>query len=166
MQRAMQLAAGGLGRTSPNPVVGAVIVKDGKVLGEGLHLKAGGPHAEVFALIEAGEEARGATMYVTLEPCCVDGRTPPCAPKLIEAGIERVVVGMVDPDPRVQGRGLDILREAGVEVVMAGEDIQELCADLNRGFIKRLTDGRPYVTLKFASSLAVSYTHLTLPTKA
>ena len=153
MQRAMQLAAGGLGRTSPNPVVGAVIVRGGKVVGEGLHLRAGEPHAEVFALQEAGDKARGSTLYVTLEPCCVDGRTPPCAPKLVEAGIKKVVVGLVDPDPRVQGRGLKILRQAGIEVEMAEDDIQELCADLNRGFIRRVTAGRPYVTLKFASSL-------------
>lgn len=153
MQRAMQLASGGLGRTSPNPVVGAVIVKDGKVVGEGLHLRAGEPHAEVFALQEAASLARGATMYVTLEPCCVKGRTPPCAPALVEAGIAKVVVGLVDPDPRVQGGGLEMLRKAGVEVQLADPDIQELCADLNRGFIRRITAGRPYVTLKFASSL-------------
>jgi len=153
MQRAMQLAAGGLGRTSPNPVVGAVIVNEGKVVGEGLHLRAGEPHAEVFALVEAEEAARGGTMYITLEPCCVQGRTPPCVPQLIEAGIKKVVVGLVDPDPRVQGRGLEQLREAGLEVEMADEDIQEMCAELNRGFIRRITAGRPYVTLKFASSL-------------
>jgi diaminohydroxyphosphoribosylaminopyrimidine deaminase / 5-amino-6-(5-phosphoribosylamino)uracil reductase len=153
MQRAMQLAAGGLGRTSPNPAVGAVIVKKGKVVGEGLHLRAGEPHAEVFALQEAGDEARGATLYLTLEPCCVDGRTPPCAPRLVDAGLKKVVVGLVDPDPRVQGKGIAILRAAGVEVEMADADIQELCADLNRGFIRRITAGRPYVTLKFASSL-------------
>lgn len=153
MQRAMQLAAGGLGRTSPNPVVGAVIVKDNKVVGEGLHLRAGEPHAEVYAVREAEEKARGATMYVTLEPCVVEGRTPPCAPLLVEAGIAKVVVGLVDPDPRVQGRGIRLLREAGLDVEMADPDIQELCADLNRGFIKRVTSGRPYVTLKFASSL-------------
>lgn len=153
MQRAMQLAAGGLGRTSPNPVVGAVIVKGNRVVGEGLHLQAGEPHAEVYALREAEDQARGATMYVTLEPCVVEGRTPPCAPQLVEAGIAKVVVGLVDPDPRVQGRGIRLLREAGIEVEMADPDIQELCADLIRGFIKRVTSGRPYVTLKFASSL-------------
>lgn len=153
MQRAMQLAAGGLGRTSPNPAVGAVIVKDNKVVGEGLHLQAGEPHAEVFALREAENLAEGATMYVTLEPCVVDGRTPPCAPLLIKAGLAKVVVGLVDPDPRVQGRGIKLLREAGIEVEMADPDIQELCADLNRGFIRRITAGRPYVTLKFAASL-------------
>jgi len=153
MQRAMQLAAGGLGRTSPNPVVGAVIVNQDKVVGEGLHLQAGDPHAEVFALREAEEQARGATMYVTLEPCCVEGRTPPCVPQLVEAGIKKVVVGLIDPDPRVQGRGLKQLREAGIEVELVEDDLQEACAELNRGFIKRISAGRPYVTMKFAASL-------------
>lgn len=153
MQRAMQLAAGGLGRTSPNPVVGAVIVNDDKVVGEGLHLQAGEPHAEVFALREAEEKARGATLYVTLEPCCMKGRTPACVPQLVTAGIKKVVVGLVDPDPRVQGRGIELLRKAGVEVQMAEDDLQELCAELNRGFIRRIFSGRPYVTMKFASSL-------------
>ena len=149
----MQLAAGGLGRTSPNPVVGAVIVNNDKVVGEGLHLQAGEPHAEVFALREAETQARGGTLYVTLEPCCADGRTPACVPQLIEAGIAKVVVGLVDPDPRMQGRGLAQLKEAGIEVQMAEDDLQELCAELNRGFIKRISSGRPYVTMKFASSL-------------
>lgn len=153
MQRAMQLAAGGLGRTSPNPVVGAVIVNDGKVVGEGLHLRAGEPHAEVFALREAEGLARGGTLYITLEPCCMEGRTPACVPQLVEAGISKVVVGLVDPDPRVQGRGIRQLREAGLEVELADDDLQEICAELNRGFIRRLTIGRPYVTLKFAASL-------------
>ena len=153
MQRAMQLAAGGLGRTSPNPVVGAVIVKDDKVVGEGLHLQAGDPHAEVFALREAEKNARGATLYVTLEPCCTEGRTPACVPQLVAAGIKKVVVGLVDPDPRVQGRGIALLRKAGIDVQMAEDDIQELCAELNRGFIRRIFTGRPYVTMKFASSL-------------
>lgn len=150
----MQLAAGGLGRTSPNPAVGAVILnRDGKVVGEGLHLRAGEPHAEVFALREAEGQTQGGTLYVTLEPCCVEGRTPACVPQLIEAGLAKVVVGLVDPDPRVQGRGVKQLRDAGLEVQMADPDMQELCADLNRGFIRRITSGRPYVTLKFASSL-------------
>jgi diaminohydroxyphosphoribosylaminopyrimidine deaminase / 5-amino-6-(5-phosphoribosylamino)uracil reductase len=153
MQRAMQLAAGGLGRTSPNPVVGALIVNGDKVVGEGLHLQAGEPHAEVFALREAEGKTRGGTLYVTLEPCCMEGRTPACVPQLVAAGIEKVVVGLVDPDPRVQGRGIAQLKEAGIEVQMAEEDIQELCAELNRGFIRRIFTGRPYVTMKFASSL-------------
>ena len=149
----MQLAAGGLGRTSPNPVVGAVIVKDDKVVGEGLHLQAGDPHAEVFALREAEKNARGATLYVTLEPCCTEGRTPACVPQLVAAGIKKVVVGLVDPDPRVQGRGIALLRKAGIDVQMAEDDIEELYAELNRGFIRRIFTGRPYVTMKFASSL-------------
>lgn len=150
----MQLAAGGLGRTSPNPVVGAVIVsEEGKVVGEGLHLRAGEPHAEVFALREAEQAARGATLYVTLEPCCMVGRTPACVPQLVEAGLKKVIVGLVDPDPRVQGKGLQELQAAGIEVEMADPDLQEICAELNRGFIRRITTGRPYVTLKFAASL-------------
>lgn len=153
MQRAMQLAAGGLGRTSPNPVVGAVIINDGKTVGEGLHLSAGDPHAEVFALREAEGKTEGATLYVTLEPCCMDGRTPACVPQLIEAGIKKVVVGLVDPDPRVKGKGIAKLREAGIEVEMTDPSLQTVCAELNRGFIRRITTGRPYVTLKFAASL-------------
>lgn len=153
MQRAIQLAAKGLGRTSPNPVVGAVLVKNKRVVGEGYHQKAGGPHAEVLALAEAGEHARGATMYVSLEPCCHHGRTPPCVPEIVKAGVSNVVVGLVDPDPRVSGGGLKELRAAGISVEMSDEDSQEQCAEVNRAFICRLKRGRPYVTLKFASSL-------------
>lgn len=153
MQRAIQLAAKGLGRTSPNPVVGAVLVKDKRVVGEGFHQRAGGPHAELLALEQAGESARGATMYVSLEPCCHHGKTPPCVPEVVRAGVARVVVGLIDPDPRVSGRGLQELRQAGVVVELADEDSQEQCAEVNRAFICRLTRGRPYVTLKFASSL-------------
>jgi diaminohydroxyphosphoribosylaminopyrimidine deaminase/5-amino-6-(5-phosphoribosylamino)uracil reductase len=153
MQRAIQLAAKGLGRTSPNPVVGAVLVKSKRVVGEGSHARAGGPHAEVLALQQAGEQARGATMYVSLEPCCHHGRTPPCVPRIVAAGVANVVVGLVDPDPRVSGRGLRELRAAGVAVEMADEDSQEQCAEVNRAFICRLKRGRPYVSLKFASSL-------------
>lgn len=153
MQRAIQLAAKGLGRTSPNPVVGAIIVKDKRVVGEGFHSKAGGPHAEVLAIAQAGVEARGATMYVSLEPCCHHGRTGPCVPAIVDAGIATVVVGLVDPDPRVSGGGIRELREAGITVELADEDSQEQCAEVNRAFICRLTRGRPYITLKFASSL-------------
>ncbi len=153
MQRAIQLAAKGLGRTSPNPVVGAVLVKDKRVVGEGYHKRAGEPHAEILALAQAGESARGSTMYVSLEPCCHHGRTPPCVPAVVEAGVSEVVVGLVDPDPRVQGRGLAALKEHGVKVKLADRDSQEQCAEVNRAFIRRLTLGRPYVTLKFASSL-------------
>ncbi len=153
MQRAIQLAAKGLGRCSPNPVVGAVLVKNKRVVGEGFHQKAGGPHAEVLALAQAGEHARGATMYVSLEPCCHHGRTPPCVPEIVKAGVANVVVGLVDPDPRVSGGGLKELRAAGVSVEMSDEDSQEQCAEVNRAFICRLKRGRPYVTLKFAASL-------------
>ncbi len=153
MQRAIQLAAKGLGRTSPNPVVGAVLVKDKRVVGDGYHTRAGEAHAEIVALKEAGESARGATMYVSLEPCCHHGRTPPCVPEIVSAGVATVVVGLVDPDPRVQGGGIRALREAGVAVELADEDSQEQCAEVNRAFICRLLRGRPYVTLKFASSL-------------
>jgi diaminohydroxyphosphoribosylaminopyrimidine deaminase/5-amino-6-(5-phosphoribosylamino)uracil reductase len=153
MQRAIQLAAKGLGRTSPNPVVGAVLVKNKRVVGEGFHQRAGGPHAEVLALAQAGEEARGATMYVSLEPCCHHGLTPPCVPDVVKAGVANVVVGLIDPDPRVSGGGIKELRAAGVAVELADEDSQEQCAEVNRAFICRLKRGRPYVTLKFASSL-------------
>ena len=166
MQRAMQLAAGGLGRTSPNPVVGAVIVKDDKVVGEGLHLQAGDPHAEVFALREAEKNARGATLYVTLEPCCTEGRTPACVPQLVAAGIKKVVVGLVDPDPRVQGRGIALLRKAGIDVQMAEDDIQELCAELNRGFIRRIFTGRPYVCLLYTSPSPRDRTRSRMPSSA
>ncbi len=153
MQRAIQLAARGLGRTSPNPVVGAVLVKDKTVVGEGFHRKAGEAHAEVMALEQAGEAARGATMYVSLEPCCHEGRTAPCAEALVQAGVAEVIVGLIDPDPRVQGQGIAYLRERGVSVKLADLDSQEQCAEVNRAFIRRLTGDRPYVTLKFASSL-------------
>lgn len=153
MQRAIQLAARGLGRTSPNPVVGAVLVKNKRVVGEGYHQQAGGPHAEILALRQAGEQARGATMYVSLEPCCHHGKTPPCVPEIAAAGVSNVVVGLVDPDPRVSGGGIKQLREAGVSVELADEDSQEQCAEINRAFICRLKRGRPYITLKFASSL-------------
>lgn len=153
MQRAIQLAAKGLGRTSPNPVVGAVLIRDDKVVGEGYHHKAGTPHAETLALEQARELARGATLYVSLEPCCHLGKTPPCVCQVIEAGVKNVVVGLIDPDPRVSGGGIRQLREAGINVELADEDSQEQCAEVNRAFICRLKRDRPYVTLKFASSL-------------
>src|SRR5262245_20120177 len=113
MGRAAALARRGLGRTSPNPPVGAVLVKGGRTVGEGWHRHAGGPHAEIVALRRAGARARGATLYLTLEPCSHHGRTPPCAPAVIAAGVSRVVVAVVDPNPRVRGRGLHALRAAG-----------------------------------------------------
>ncbi len=151
MDRALALAGRGLTTTSPNPRVGCVIVRDGEVVGEGFHARAGGPHAEVVALSEAGERARGATAYVTLEPCSHVGRTPACAPQLVTAGVERVVTAMVDPDPRVAGRGHALLREAGVAVT---EAIAPVAArELNRGFVSRMERGRPWVTVKIAQSL-------------
>jgi diaminohydroxyphosphoribosylaminopyrimidine deaminase / 5-amino-6-(5-phosphoribosylamino)uracil reductase len=151
MLHALVLAERALGLTAPNPAVGCVIVKDGAVIGRGRTAKGGRPHAETAALQQAGEGARGATAYVTLEPCAHTGQTPPCAEALIAAGIARVVVAVEDPDPRVSGRGLQMLRDAGIEVVTG------LCAaeaaERNAGFFKRLRQGRPLVTLKIAQSL-------------
>lgn len=153
MRRAEQLALRGLGRVSPNPAVGAVVVKDQEIVGEGFHAEAGAPHAEVLALEQAGEEARGATLYVTLEPCCHEGRTPPCCPTVIESGVTRVVVGWVDPDPRVRGAGNRALRAAGIQVDMASPDQQKQCAETNRFFLSRVENGRPFVTFKYAMTL-------------
>jgi diaminohydroxyphosphoribosylaminopyrimidine deaminase/5-amino-6-(5-phosphoribosylamino)uracil reductase len=116
LQRALELAARGTGETNPNPLVGCVVARGGRIVGEGFHRRAGGPHAEVVALRAAGARARGASLYVTLEPCSHHGRTPPCAPLVLEAGIARVVTGLRDPDPRVSGRGLRLLRRMGVAV--------------------------------------------------
>ncbi|MFM8409871.1 MAG: bifunctional diaminohydroxyphosphoribosylaminopyrimidine deaminase/5-amino-6-(5-phosphoribosylamino)uracil reductase RibD [Alphaproteobacteria bacterium] len=151
MRRALELARRGLGRTSPNPPVGAVVVRGGKIVGEGLHRRAGGPHAEVVALREAGSLARGATLYCTLEPCAHHGRTPPCAPAVAAAGIARVVVGTIDPNPRVRGRGLRILRAAGVRVASGVEEDE--AKELIRFFAHHRRHGRPFVRLKLAASL-------------
>ncbi|MBK1691590.1 riboflavin biosynthesis protein RibD [Ectothiorhodospira mobilis] len=151
MGRALRLAARGLYTTDPNPRVGCVLVRDGQVVGEGFHARAGEPHAEVLALRAAGEAARGATAYVTLEPCSHHGRTPPCADALAAAGVARVVAAMVDPNPRVAGRGLARLRAAGVQVdsgLLAAE-----ARDLNPGFVQRMERGRPWVRVKLAASL-------------
>jgi diaminohydroxyphosphoribosylaminopyrimidine deaminase/5-amino-6-(5-phosphoribosylamino)uracil reductase len=152
MRRALQLAELGRGRTSPNPLVGAVILDAaGTLVGEGYHACAGEPHAEVGALIQAGERARGGTLVVTLEPCCHHGRTPPCSEAVIAAGIRRVVVAMPDPNPRVAGGGLAQLRQAGIEVV---EGVLEAEArTLNRAFLHRLVSGKPLGLLKWAMSL-------------
>lgn len=151
MARALSLAALGAAGTFPNPRVGCVLVRDGQVVGEGWHARAGEPHAEVHALQQAGPRARGATAYVSLEPCAHHGRTPPCADALIEAGVAAVVVAMPDPDVRVSGRGLQRLRAAGIEVQVG---LLESCArELNRGFVSRIERGRPHVTLKLAMSL-------------
>ncbi len=153
MGRALQLAELGLYSTHPNPRVGCVLVRDGQLVGEGWHQQAGTPHAEVHALREAGERARGATAYVSLEPCSHHGRTPPCAQALIDAGVSQVVVAMQDPNPQVAGRGLDMLRSAGIAVWLAGEELQRQAEELNRGFAKRMRCGLPWVTAKLAMSL-------------
>ncbi len=151
MARALELARRGRFTTTPNPNVGCVIVRDGEIVGEGYHQKAGEPHAEVHALRQAGERARGATAYVTLEPCSHHGRTPPCADALIAAGVARVVAAMQDPNPQVAGRGLHRLQQAGIagqhSVLMAQAE------QINRGFLKRMRTGFPYVQLKLGASL-------------
>lgn len=152
MRQALELAALGTNTTTPNPAVGCVLVDAaGAKVGEGYHQQAGGPHAEVHALRAAGERARGATAYVTLEPCNHQGRTGPCSQALIDAGVARVVYGMVDPNPLVSGQGLARLQAAGIEVI--GPCLEAEAQQLNRGFIKRMRDGRPFVTCKLAMSL-------------
>ena len=151
MLRCIELARTALGRTSPNPLVGAVVVQDGKIVGEGFHPRAGEPHAEVFALRAAGELARGSTIYVSLEPCNHYGRTPPCSEGLINAGVSKVVVGMVDPNPLVAGGGIARLRAAGIEVVVGVEEAA--CQRLNEGFIHRILYQRPLGILKYAMTL-------------
>lgn len=151
MSRALQLAEQGRFTTSPNPNVGCVIVAAGQIVGEGFHLRAGEPHAEVHALRMAGEKAKGATAYVTLEPCSHFGRTPPCADALVNAGVARVVAAMEDPNPQVSGRGMHRLADAGVTVQVGL--LQAQAEALNLGFIKRMRYGLPYVRLKMAASL-------------
>ncbi len=151
MARALELARRGLYTTDPNPRVGCVLVKDQRLVGEGWHERAGEPHAEVHALRQAGEAARGATAYVTLEPCSHQGRTGPCAVALAEAGVARVVVAMADPNPAVAGRGLALLREAGIEVEVGV--LEDPSRELNPGFIMRMDHARPFVRLKMAMSL-------------
>ena len=151
MQRAIELARLGQYSTKPNPNVGCVIVKDGQLVGEGFHPKAGQAHAEVFAMRQAADQAKGATAYVTLEPCAHYGRTPPCAKGLVEAGIIKVIIACPDPNPLVAGKGVQILKDAGIEVEVG------LCESeaeqLNLGFLKAMATGMPYVRLKVASSL-------------
>lgn len=151
MTRALELARKGVYSTHPNPRVGCVIVAAGQIVGEGWHARAGEPHAEVHALRQAGAKARGATAYVTLEPCSHHGRTPPCAEALVQAGVARVVAAMQDPNPQVAGRGLARLQEAGIEVVCGVLESQ--ARELNVGFIKRMQYGLPYVRVKLAMSL-------------
>lgn len=151
MRRAIELAGRGAGFVNPNPMVGAVIVKDGKVIGEGWHERYGEWHAERNALNSCTEDARGATMYVTLEPCCHHGKTPPCTEAIIEHGIVRVFVGMPDPNPLVGGKGIALLREAGIEVMCGVEE--EAVREQNRVFFKYISTGRPWVVLKTAMTL-------------
>ncbi|OGP51372.1 MAG: riboflavin biosynthesis protein RibD [Deltaproteobacteria bacterium RBG_13_43_22] len=151
MKMALRLARKGLGRTSPNPVVGAVVVRKGMVVGQGFHQKAGGPHAEPIALAQAGEKARGATLYISLEPCNHFGRTPPCTQAILESGIRKVVFGMADPNPAVAGRGADWLSSRGIDVVQGV--LEEDCRRLNEVYIKWIKTGLPFVILKAAVSL-------------
>ncbi len=151
MRRALALAERGRGYVEPNPLVGAVVVRDGQVVGEGWHQRYGEAHAEVNALATAGAAAHGATLYVTLEPCCHQGKTPPCTDSVLRSGIRRVVIGMADPFPQVAGKGLEILRNAGLEVV-AGICETE-ARQLNAPYLKLLATGRPYVHAKWAMTL-------------
>jgi len=151
MKRALRLAEAGRGRTSPNPVVGAVLVKRGKVVGEGYHAKLGEAHAEVIALRQAGERARGAVLYLNLEPCTHFGRTPPCVPQVMKAGVKRAVIGMKDPNPLVNGKGIEALRKSGLDVkvgVLGGQ-----CQKLNEAFCKYILKKQPFVVLKVAVTL-------------
>lgn len=152
MRMALRLAAKARGRTSPNPLVGAVVVKNGRVIGQGYHRRAGEPHAEALALKRAGSAAKGATLYVTLEPCSHTGkRTPPCSPLVIKSGIKRVVVAMIDPNPRVSGGGIKALRFAGIRVETGL--LEDEARKLNEPFMKHITTGAPFVTLKVAQTL-------------
>ena len=151
MRRALQLAARGRGRVEPNPMVGCVIVRGGKVIAEGYHHRFGGPHAEVEALRRCSGEAKRATVYVNLEPCCYYGKTPPCTEALIATGVNRVVAAIRDPNPRVAGRGIRILRKAGIAITEG--ILQNEAADLNAPFIKLMHHKRPWVILKWAQSL-------------
>lgn len=151
MQRCLSLARRALGKTAPNPLVGSVVVRDGQIVGEGFHPGAGNPHAEVFALKAAGERAKGATIYVNLEPCNHYGRTPPCSEAVVAAGVAKVVVGMVDPNPLVAGGGIERLRQAGIEVVVGVEE--DACRRLNEAFIHRIVHRRPFGILKYAMTL-------------
>jgi diaminohydroxyphosphoribosylaminopyrimidine deaminase / 5-amino-6-(5-phosphoribosylamino)uracil reductase len=154
LARAIELAEGGRGRTSPNPLVGAVIVRDGQVLGEGFHAELGGPHAERAAIAAAaGADLRGATMYVSLEPCCHSGRTPPCTDAIIAAGIARVVIASDDPTEKAAGRGPGILRDEGIAVELADGELAARARRLNQPFRKHARTGRPFVLFKSAMTL-------------
>ena len=151
MEAALSLAERGRGTTSPNPMVGAVIVRDGRIVGRGFHQHPGGDHAEVMAIREAGENARGANMYVTLEPCNHTGRTPPCSETIITAGIKRVITAMRDPNPHVEGGGIERLQQAGIEISLGL--LEERASRLNEAFVKFTVTGSPFLTLKLAMTL-------------
>ncbi|MBN1155810.1 bifunctional diaminohydroxyphosphoribosylaminopyrimidine deaminase/5-amino-6-(5-phosphoribosylamino)uracil reductase RibD [candidate division KSB1 bacterium] len=151
MRLTLELARKGIGNVSPNPLVGSIIVKDGHIVGQGYHKRFGEAHAEVNAIRNAGNATHGATLYVNLEPCCHHGKTPPCTDAIIKAGIKRVVIGMVDPNPLVNSQGIDLLRARGIDVT-TGIAVEE-CMQLNRFFIKYIKTGLPYVTIKIAQSI-------------
>jgi len=151
MRWAIALALEGVGRTSPNPLVGAVIVKNDRIVGQGYHCGAGTPHAEVHALREAGGRARGADLYVTMEPCCYHGRTPPCVDAIVEAGIKRVFTGTKDLNPKVNGRGISLLKKSGIKVVNG--ILEKSCRGMNEPYNKYIVSGIPFVTAKVAMSL-------------
>jgi diaminohydroxyphosphoribosylaminopyrimidine deaminase/5-amino-6-(5-phosphoribosylamino)uracil reductase len=151
MRAALRQASKGLGYTSPNPAVGCVIVKDGRIVAQDYHHQAGQPHAEILALRKAGDNVIGADLYVTLEPCCIYGKTPPCTDALTKSGVKRIVIGAIDPNPKVNGRGVEILRNAGIEVVTGV--LESECREMIRGYTKLITTGLPFVTIKFAQSL-------------
>jgi len=151
MREAIKLAKKGIGSTSPNPAVGAVIVKNGRIVGRGYHKRAGLPHAEVCAIEDAGKNAKGGMLFVTLEPCAHYGRTPPCTSAIISAGIKEVFIGHIDPNPLVNGKGIEVLKRNGIKV-HAGI-LEEECKELNRGYIKFMKTGLPFVTLKLAFTL-------------
>jgi diaminohydroxyphosphoribosylaminopyrimidine deaminase/5-amino-6-(5-phosphoribosylamino)uracil reductase len=151
MKLALHLAEKGRGRTSPNPMVGAVLVKRGKVVGDGYHARAGEPHAEIVAIENAGEKAKGATLYLNLEPCTHYGRTPPCVPAVIKAGVRKVVVGIEDPNPLVKGRGLTHLKQAGLDVKVG--ILEKECHRLNEAFFKYIVKHEPFIILKMAATV-------------
>ena len=151
MKQALRLARKGLGRTSPNPMVGAIIVKDDQIMGKGYHRYFGGKHAEINAIQDARESIAGATIYVTLEPCCYHGKTPPCVEVLIQNKIGRVVIGTLDPNPKVNGKSVEILRQQGIEIRVGV--LEEECRSLNEAYFKYMTTGIPLVTIKFAQTL-------------
>ena len=151
MAKAIDLAEKARGYTSPNPMVGAIIVKDGRIIGEGYHQKAGEPHAEVYALHQAGMDAKGATLYVTLEPCAHYGKTPPCAKKIIDMGIKKCFIGSSDPNPKVAGKGVAMLKEAGIEVVE--NVLKEECDEINQVFFKYIKTRIPYLFVKCGITL-------------